>query len=405
MISLTPLSQPGLTDLSTDGLTADASLQGQGLPAEFLTLLGDRLLTLATQQGVLANAPAETPLAVENAATEKHPLQTLLATLDKPETLQALLTHENAKAPVKSADDKDKEQSVALSDEDKQALQALFAMLPATQTMTPLAPQTGIGNTLPRDTLTSSKTETPALSLTATAAQPEARSAQTLPMTAGTPTVAHAAPGTPALSSLTPAPDQRLGVHDEELTGQATQQNGSHNAALATLSSASSVQTPASHALVQAPGTPQLNAQLGSQEWQQGLSQHILLFNRQGHQSAELKLNPQDLGAIQISLKLDNDQASLNLISGHSQVRAALEAALPHLRSALADNGIQLGQSSVSSDSPSSNSAFAGQQEQRETAQGRQFLTQQSGENEQPLAVPTSLQARVSGHGGVDIFA
>ena len=38
------------------------------------------------------------------------------------------------------------------------------------------------------------------------------------------------------------------------------------------------------------------------------------------------------------------------MASGHSQVRAALEAALPQLRTALADSGIQLGQSSVGSE-------------------------------------------------------
>ena len=45
---------------------------------------------------------------------------------------------------------------------------------------------------------------------------------------------------------------------------------------------------------------PVLSAPLGSHEWQQSLSQHVTLFTRQGQQSAELRLHPQDLGQVQI---------------------------------------------------------------------------------------------------------
>lgn len=78
-------------------------------------------------------------------------------------------------------------------------------------------------------------------------------------------------------------------------------------------------------------------------EWQQSLSQHISLFTRQGQQSAELRLHPQDLGEVQISLKVDDNQAQIQMVSPHQHVRAALEAALPVLRTQLAESGIQLG--------------------------------------------------------------
>ncbi len=81
------------------------------------------------------------------------------------------------------------------------------------------------------------------------------------------------------------------------------------------------------------------------------------LFTKQGQQTAELRLHPEDLGQVQISLKLDDNQAQLQMVSPHSHVRAALEAALPILRTQLAENGIQLSQSSVSSE------GFAGQQQ------------------------------------------
>lgn len=147
---------------------------------------------------------------------------------------------------------------------------------------------------------------------------------------------------------------------------------------------------------------PVLSAPLGSGEWQQSLSQHITLFTRQGQQSAELRLHPEDLGQVQISLKLEDNHAQLQMISAHSHVRAALEAALPVLRTQLAESGIQLGQSSISSES------FAGQQHAFSQQQhGASTPGQQTplADDESELAVPASLQAAARGTGTVDIFA
>ncbi len=154
------------------------------------------------------------------------------------------------------------------------------------------------------------------------------------------------------------------------------------------------------------PSTPMLNAQLGSDEWQQALSQQIVMFSRNGQQNAELRLHPEDLGAIQISLKLDNDQAQISLVSSHSHVRSALEAAIPQLRSALAESGINLGESQVSSDSSAQSQSFQNQQEARRDGQhGRFSLPQDSDTDITPIAVPAALQARVSGNSAVDTFA
>lgn len=92
------------------------------------------------------------------------------------------------------------------------------------------------------------------------------------------------------------------------------------------------------------------------------------------------------------------------MMSPHSHVRAALEAAIPTLRTQLADNGIQLSQSNVSGES------FAGQQQQQSSfgqsssqrsAEGRAFAA----DEEEPLSVPVSLQAQARGNGSVDTFA
>lgn len=172
--------------------------------------------------------------------------------------------------------------------------------------------------------------------------------------------------------------------------------------------SVSAVSSPVitTNSLISSPATGHLSPQLGSQEWQQSLGQQVVMFSRNGQQSAELRLHPQELGALQISLKIEDNQAQLHFASAHSQVRAALEAAMPSLRSALAESGIQLGQSSVGSEGQwqqaqqQSQQAFA---PRNQPAYGETVATDPLIDT--LLVTPTTLQALAIGKGGVDIFA
>lgn len=191
--------------------------------------------------------------------------------------------------------------------------------------------------------------------------------------------------------------DARLPRNDLNLSQQPahTLSQAMHNIAVS-----SPVVAPQAAAVPAAPmPTPVLNAQLGSSEWQQALSQQILMFNRSGQHSAELRLHPQDLGSLQISLRIDDNQAQLHMASGHSQVRAALEAALPQLRTALADSGIQLGQSSVGSEAqPQWNGSQQNASDRQATSGGFSV----DGNNDDRI-VTASVSAKSVRVGGVDI--
>ncbi|MGC6387203.1 flagellar hook-length control protein FliK [Ewingella sp. S1.OA.A_B6] len=213
-----------------------------------------------------------------------------------------------------------------------------------------------------------------------------------------------------AASGATTQPDvQQKSTDNSSLLQTLSQANtAAMSAPSATVSS-----TPTTTSLVTAPSVPQLNAQLGTAEWQQQLGQQVMMFNRQGQQTAELRLNPQDLGSIQISMKIEDGQAQMHFVSGHSGVRAALEAAMPQLRTSLADSGINLSQSNVSSDTS----------QWQQPQQGFQQSGQQSGSSQgnasswaafngisgvsdsEALPVPASLQQLANGKSGVDIFA
>ena len=200
-------------------------------------------------------------------------------------------------------------------------------------------------------------------------------------------------------AAVTPQADSR--ISDSAL-------NLVNNAAVA-VSSAPVSTTPTTTSVVTSPSTPLLNAQLGTPEWQQQLGQQVMMFNRQGLQSAELRLHPQDLGSIQISMKIENNQAQLHFVSGHSAVRSAIEAAMPDLKTALADNGISLGQSSVGSDSSQWQQAQQ-QSSQSGSQQGNAsswaaFNAGGVNSAADALPIPASLAQRISGNNSVDIFA
>jgi flagellar hook-length control protein FliK len=395
------------------------------LPQEFVTELGNRLLTLAKQQSVNTQSTDSTAEVDEKGVT-KASLSALLQALDKPEALNALLQPENTKATLKSADDKDKAEASSLTASDLQNVQALFAMLPAavenrssisvTSTgtdKTAAEPKSTLNSALLSSTLQSAVADEKA----ATDSVPQKKSSDVLSglsrdissaqSSNSTATASNAVSNNSAALTLDESFKQVLSTLSKPEERRDSQSGTDSVTALTSAPvSSTSTLTTSTATTSTTPSTPMLNAQLGSNEWQQALSQQIVMFSRNGQQNAELRLHPEDLGAIQISLSLDKDQAQLSMVSSHSQVRAALEAALPQLRSALAESGINLGQSNVSSDAFAQSQNYQGQQEGRRDGQHGSFTLSQDSENEiTPIAVPAALQARATGNGAVDIFA
>jgi|GEM_PF-1488699 len=83
-------------------------------------------------------------------------------------------------------------------------------------------------------------------------------------------------------------------------------------------------------------------------QWADDFSQKVTWIATQRSQSAELHLNPAQLGPLEVSLKLNGDQATLQFTSAHAAVREAIEQSIPRLRDMLADSGISLGNTTVS---------------------------------------------------------
>jgi len=95
-----------------------------------------------------------------------------------------------------------------------------------------------------------------------------------------------------------------------------------------------------------------ITAPLGHGGWADEFSQKIFWMNSRQNQTAELHLNPPDLGPLNVTLKISDNQLTAQFTSPHSAVRDAVENALPKLREILADNNIMLGNATVSDQPP-----------------------------------------------------
>ncbi|WKX25400.1 flagellar hook-length control protein FliK [Tatumella ptyseos] len=151
-------------------------------------------------------------------------------------------------------------------------------------------------------------------------------------------------PSTTLTPTLSAPVDPQEVSHSAILGQRPLNESQAQHPSVAPLSLASSPTFP--QLVLHSESAQRLTAPLGSLQWQHDLSQQII-FHKQGQQTIHLKLHPEELGDVKITMTVNKDHAELIMLSNHGQVRSALEAALPHLRQALADNGIQLGNSQV----------------------------------------------------------
>ncbi|HHA1501896.1 TPA: flagellar hook length control protein FliK [Enterobacter ludwigii] len=375
----------------------DATGQGNDAPLTLADLkaAGSKLSKVAqeaggenTLQAKIANLLSRQPALTGDEPTAATTLDTLVSGLMPVSKGDALKTL----SAVKTQDDSKSE----LSEEELAGLSALMAMLPHQQTATPVASgATGIGvtakSTLNAAALSQNGAGQQSMS-TLLAGHEKAQQASTYQAQAQ---AQNADPSQPVNAPATPI--VAAAAEKQDLAS-----SPSSTAPTATLAPVISSNV-TSHAAATVATAPVLSQPLGTQEWQQSLSQHITLFTKQGQQTAELRLHPEDLGQVQITLKLDDNQAQLQMVSAHSHVRAALEAALPVLRTSLAESGIQLAQSSVSSES------FAGQQQSSSQQQQQASRSGHTGgfneESDELLPAPAALQSAARGNSAVDIFA
>lgn len=136
-----------------------------------------------------------------------------------------------------------------------------------------------------------------------------------------------------------------------------------------------------------------ISTPLNQPQWADDFSQKVTWVATQRTQSAQLHLNPAQLGPLEVSLKLNGDQATMQFTSAHAAVRDAIEQSIPRLRDMLADSGISLGNTTVSDQAPR-------EQEQRGQA-GTRTGDRNAVDPIESDSMPIQATTRLSRHDGV----
>ncbi len=130
----------------------------------------------------------------------------------------------------------------------------------------------------------------------------------------------------------------------------------------------------------------------------QELSEKVRWLANAKNLVAEIRLDPAELGAMQVRVALSGESATVNFIVQSQHAREAMEQAAPRLKEMLAEKGIELGQSSVQQESNNN-------QQQDEAGAERGFAGHQDSSEASPENQSQPEQVIVNGAlGGIDYF-
>jgi flagellar hook-length control protein FliK len=132
---------------------------------------------------------------------------------------------------------------------------------------------------------------------------------------------------------------------------------------------------------------------VGERGWNQAFASQVTVLVSNREPQAQIQVNPQHLGPVDVQIGMDGDKVSLAFTALHPDTRAAIQDALPQLREMLADSGLSLGNASVSTESS-----------QRDPSRPEFAGTARSADDEAEAVAP-AIMNRMATNRLVDTFA
>jgi flagellar hook-length control protein FliK len=140
-----------------------------------------------------------------------------------------------------------------------------------------------------------------------------------------------------------------------------------------------------------------------SPEFREMLGAQVSLLAQDGVQSAELHLNPADMGPISVQITLDGTQARVDFGADSASTRQLIESGLPELASALRDAGLTLSGGGVSQHAPQQQQGRGDASSSGQGGDGRRAGNDIGPSDATP--VRSAAVARRVALGGVDVYA
>jgi len=133
-----------------------------------------------------------------------------------------------------------------------------------------------------------------------------------------------------------------------------------------------------------------LDTPMSNPRWGQDFNQRVQWVVNQSMSGAQIRLNPQHMGPVEVRIQLQNDQATISFTAQHGATREAIDAALPRLREMLSEQNVDVLDVNVSQHS------FAEQRDQQASKQqGNQQLTADAEQAEVLFDQASDAQQRV----------
>lgn len=148
---------------------------------------------------------------------------------------------------------------------------------------------------------------------------------------------------------------------------------------------------------------------LDAPEFTQKLADQVGLWVGQarndGPMTAELHLNPAEMGPINVKISLDGQSAHVDFAAAALETRQAIEASLSLLSSSLNDVGLSLSGGGVFSQTPQQQQAFSQGPNGGASASGRTGQGRGEGDDAEPLGLRQVSAPRPGRLGGLDLYA
>ncbi|MEX2333978.1 MAG: flagellar hook-length control protein FliK, partial [Pseudohongiella sp.] len=135
-----------------------------------------------------------------------------------------------------------------------------------------------------------------------------------------------------------------------------------------------------------------MDTAFGQQGWSDSLGRQLLVMSSQGITSAQIRLDPPELGSLTVKIQMSADQqTNVSFVSQHATVREALEQQLSRLQDLFRDQGLNLQDVSVSDQSPQQREDEANGQQNQGTGSGSESGEQETSASEPVLVRSESL--------------
>jgi flagellar hook-length control protein FliK len=148
-------------------------------------------------------------------------------------------------------------------------------------------------------------------------------------------------------------------------------------------------QTPAARSFVVQTAVP---VPVGQPQWSQAVGEKVLWLAAQNVSSAEIHLNPENLGPVQVKVSVNQEQMTVNFTSHHAAVREVLDQNLGRLRDMFSEQGLNLVNVDVSDKS------FSRQQGDAKDPKGQATNNDLNIDDETQVAISTIVQQRLVDH-------